>query len=133
MSAHVSVFDLKRFAEARLGADELPSFEEHLSACAACAAKLQQAATRELGRRGLLPLPEVASRKNGMLAIAAAASVLFVLSLGQGPLHFSSPRHDEGPVLENGPVQLPMPLILGAAPVDGGVGSLAFNDGGARK
>ena len=57
MTAHVSVFDVKRFAEARLGADELPSFEAHLPACAACAAKLQQAATRELRRRWLLPLP----------------------------------------------------------------------------
>lgn len=130
MSAHVSVFDVKRFTEARLGADELPSFEQHLAACASCAAKLQQAATRELHARGLGPLlAPAAPRPVAAVAIAVAASVLFALSLGQGPVHFSSPHRSEGPVAENGPAL----LITAPGSADGGTGSLAFNDGGARR
>ncbi len=136
MTAHVSIFDLKRFTEQRLGTDELPSFEEHLSACAACAARLQQAATRELARQGLLPLPAPANvnvhRPFAAAAIALAASVMFVLSQGQATLHFpsQSSRADVS-VVENGtPMQpLAVPVLGAGLAVDGG---LAFKDGGRR-
>ena len=97
MTAHVSVFDLKRFAEERLAADELPSFEDHLSACASCADRLQLAAARELHSRGLdAYLGETKPRPVGAVLIAVAASVLFALSLGQGPMLRFAP-HARGP------------------------------------
>src|SRR5690242_34521 len=112
MSAHVSVFDLKRFAEERLAADELPSFEAHLSACAACAGRLQKAATRELRARGLDGFLSEAPAKSAPAAaalIAFAASVLFVLSLGQGPMHFSKHRSPEPLAERHGPPALIAP------------------------
>ena len=118
MSAHVSVFDLKRFAEARLAADELPSFEQHLTACASCAGRLQLAATRELHARGLDGfLTQADPKPVAAMLIALAASVLFALSLGHGPVRFSLQGIHGG-----------LPSLTASA--DGGDGSLAFFDGG---
>ncbi len=118
MSAHVSVFDLKRFAQARLAADELPSFEQHLTACASCAGRLQWAATRELHARGLDGfLTEAGPKPVAAMLIALAASVLFALSLGHGPMRLS-PQGMHGA----------LPSLTATA--DGGDGSLAFFDGG---
>ena len=117
MNAHVSVFDLKRFAEARLGDDELPSFEQHLSACASCAGKLQTAATRELKARGIA-LGEAPSRPMAAVLLAIAASVLVALSVGaQGPGARMHPR----PVFSGG---------YDAGVADGGDLNLAFMDAG---
>ena len=127
MSAHVTVFDLKRFAEERLGADELPSFEDHLAACASCAGRLQLAATRELHARGLDSfLSEAPSRPVAAVLIAVAASVLFALSLGQGPVRFPQHAGGVGPLEQHGS----SPLV---SPADAGDGSLAFFDGGPRR
>ena len=128
MSAHVSVFDLKRFAEERLGDDELPSFEQHLAACASCAGRLQRAASRELHARGLdVFLGEPATRPVAAVLIAVAASVLFALSLGQGPIRFPQHATGGGPLEQHGSA----PLISG--PADAGDGSIAFFDGGPRR
>ncbi len=128
MSAHVSVFDLKRFAEARLAPEELPSFEQHLEACASCAGRLQQAATRELHKLGLDSLlGEPARRPLAGVLIAAAASVLFALSLGQGPIRF--PPHSAGA----GPHEPIGSSPLNAVPADAGFESFAFFDGGPRR
>ncbi|GEM_PF-2787569 len=118
MSAHVSVFDLKRFAEARLGDDELPSFEQHLAACASCAGKLQAAATRELKVRGLDGLLESPSRPMAAVLLAIAASVFFALSLGtQG----GSARLHPGPAFSSS---------YDAGIADGGETNLALMDAG---
>jgi hypothetical protein len=127
MSAHLSVFDLKRFTQQRLGADELPSFEAHLAGCAGCSGRLQQAATRELQARGLdswLVERPTASTPVVAALIALAASVLFVVLVGQGgPLKFPQ---GSSPVEQHG-----SPAVA-AAPADGGMpqGTLAFFDGG---
>jgi hypothetical protein len=127
MSAHASVFDLKRFAEERLAPDELPSFEQHLSACASCAGRLQLAAARELHARGLeAHLGEAAPRPVAAVLIALAASVLFALSLGQGPVRF--PHATRGGAFEQ-----QGPAALSSAPADAGDGSIAFFDGGPRR
>lgn len=121
MSAHVSVFDLKRFAEERLDAEELPSFEDHLAACTSCAGRLQLAAARELHARGLdsfLAEPSSKPRPVAAVLVAAAASVLFALSLGQGPMRFS-----QHAVAQQTP-------LLNTASVDAGDASIAFFDGG---
>ena len=128
MSAHVSVFDLKRFAEERLGADELPSFEQHLAACGSCAGRLQLAASRELHARGLdALLGPTPARPIAAVLIAAAASLLFALSLGQGPIRFPQDSVGADPLEQHGS----SPLI--SAPADAGDGSIAFFDGGRRR
>ena len=128
MTAHVSVFDLKRFAEDRLAAEELPSFEQHLAACASCAGRLQLAAARELHARGLdSALGEQKPRPMGAVLIAVAASVLFALSLGQGPVRFPPHARGAGPLEQQGAAP------LSAAPADAGDGSIAFFDGGPRR
>lgn len=132
MSAHVSVFDLKRFAEERLVPDELPAFEEHLAGCGECAARLQHAATRELHARGLAALVSEAPVKPTRAVVALfalAASVLVVLSVGQGPRRSASPyasflpdQHGEAP--------------LAATPADAGMlpgAALALVDGGEQQ
>lgn len=127
MSAHVSVFELKRFAEERLGSDELPAFERHLAACGSCAEKLSRAATRELHARGHGALLGEPSRPVGTALIALAASVLFALFLGQGPARFAQHPSGYGAVEVHGFA----PLI--PAPSDAGDGSYAFFDGGKRR
>jgi hypothetical protein len=134
MSAHVSVFDLKRFAEARLLADELPAFERHLAVCGDCAGRLQKAATRELHARGLgvwaeaTPFtPSGVEGRSWAALIAFAASVLVVLSMGRVPLKFSEPPREPAYVEQHGAPP------LAVAPVDAGMmidGTIAFYDGG---
>lgn len=125
MSAHVSVFDLKRFAEEQLAPDELPSFEQHLTTCASCAGRLQLAATRELRARGLGSfVGQTPSRPVAAVLIAVAASVLFALSLGRGPVQL--PQH-AGPQEQS---EL-APHRFGSA--DAGNGTIAFFDGGPRR
>ena len=129
MSAHVSVFELKRFTQARLAADELPSFEQHLAACGSCAGRLQQAASRELSARGLDGfLDEASPHPLAAVLIAIAASVLFALSLGQGPVGFPHRSTGQGSFFS---AQGSSPFRSAAA--DAGDGSLAFFDGGPRR
>ena len=130
MSPHVSIFDIKRFAEERLGFDELPAFEDHLSACTVCAGRLQVASTRELRARGLEAFLSPAPAKfpsflTGM--IAAAACVAFFISGAPAPFRASqeasasdSEIHGSNPITP--------------APADGGMlnGGIAFYDGGDR-
>ena len=127
MTAHVSIFDLKRFAEERLLPEELPAFEGHLAVCGACAGRLQTAATRELRARGLDGFLQPSSVPAGpalAALVAFAASVLFLFSLGNGPLHFPQAPRDSM-IAE----QHPTPPLLSA---DAGMldGTVAFYDGG---
>ena len=129
MSAHVSIFELKRFAEERLLPEELPAFESHLAVCGACAGRLQTAATRELRARGLdgWLVPAAAPSGPALAALVAfAASVLFVFSLGSGPLRFPPGPPDSMRAEQHG-----TPPLLAPA-VDAGMldGTVAFFDGG---
>src|SRR4051812_36303010 len=125
MSAHVSVFELKRFVEQRMAADELPEFEEHVGACAVCAQKLQRAAGRELGVRGLAVELERSQPAPALAALVAlAASVLVVLMIGRGPLQLPTPP------VENFTAEVHGSAPVISAPADGGMGAVAFFDGG---
>ncbi|MBX7117044.1 MAG: hypothetical protein K1X64_22180 [Myxococcaceae bacterium] len=130
MSAHVSVFDIKRFTEERLSREELPVFERHLAACAACAAHLQRAAVRELRVRGLdgHVLPPVTQRAPALaVALALAASFAFFIVSSRG---FSTPLQTSPDTVD---IHGSTPLTF--APADGGVfnNSLAFYDGGEHR
>ena len=132
MSAHVSVFELKRFAEDRFAPEELPAFERHLAVCAECAGRLQKAATRELHARGLgglLAEAPVRSAPAAATLIAFAASVLVVLSLGRTPLKFPEPSSVRAFVSlqQHGPP--PLAVDAGMA-LDG---TIAFYDGGGEQ
>lgn len=132
MSAHVSVFDIKRFAQAQLSNDELPGFEHHLSACDACALRLQWAATSELKARGLEHWLEPAPAKSAPVwaVLVALATSAALMVLGSPTL----PKFDEVSY-GVGPSQSAGVPPLSTLPADGGMlnGSLAFFDAGERR